>query len=46
LGHLKHHELANFCARIFNDLTSQTRSRLRSMQRRRTWISAFRQQAE
>ncbi|MFZ1099238.1 MAG: IS630 family transposase [Steroidobacteraceae bacterium] len=45
-GHLKHHELANFCARTFGELTCRTRNRLRSMQRRQTLISAFWQQAE
>jgi transposase len=45
-GHLKQHELGNFCARTFSDLTGQTRNRLRSMQRRRTLVSAFWQQAE
>ena len=45
-GHLKHHELGNFCARTFGELTSRARNRLRSMQRRQTLISAFWQQAE
>ena len=45
-GHLKQHELGNFCARTFNDLTTQTRNRLRSMQHRGILVSAFWQQAE
>jgi transposase len=45
-GHLKQHELGNFCPRTVGDLTSQTRNRLRSMQRRPTLVSAFWQQAE
>ena len=45
-GHLKHHELGNFCARTFGELTCRTRNRLRSMQHRHTLITAFWQQAE
>src|SRR5271170_6546321 len=45
-GHLKHHELGNFCARTFGELTYRTRNRLRSMQRRHTLVTAFWQQAE
>ena len=45
-GHLKHHELANYCARSFSDLSERTRSRLRSMQRRATLVTAFWKQAE
>jgi transposase len=45
-GHLKQHELGNFCARTFGELTHRTRNRLRSMQRRHTLVTAFWQQAE
>jgi len=45
-GHLKHHALANVCARSFADLKCLARSRLRSMQRRPSLITAFWQQAE
>jgi len=45
-GHLKQHELGNFCARTFGELTRHTRNRLRSMQRRSTLVTAFWQQAE
>jgi transposase len=45
-GHLKHHELANFCAHSFGELAYRARHRLRSMQRRRTLVTAFWQQAE
>jgi len=45
-GHLKHHELGNFCARTFGELTCRARNRLRSMQHRHTLITAFWQQAE
>jgi len=45
-GHLKHHELANLCARNLPDLKTRARDRLRPMQRRRSLISAFWHQAE
>jgi transposase len=45
-GHLKQHELGNFCARTFGELTHRARNRLRSMQRRQTLVTAFWQQAE
>lgn len=45
-GHLKQHELGNFCARTFGELTDRARNRLRSMQRRHTLVTAFWQQAE
>jgi transposase len=44
-GHLKQHELGNFCARTFGELTRRARNRLRSMQRRPTLVTAFWQQA-
>jgi hypothetical protein len=43
---LKQHELGNFCARTFGELTYRTRNRLRSMQRRHTLVTAFWKQAE
>jgi transposase len=45
-GHLKHHELGNYCARSFGELAFRTRNRLRSMQPRHTLVTAFWQQAE
>jgi len=45
-GHLKQHELGNFCARTFGELTGRARNRLRSMQRRSALITAFWKQAE
>lgn len=45
-GQLKQHELGNFCARTFSELTHHARNRLRSIQQRRTLITAFWQQAE
>src|ERR1700733_14991442 len=45
-GHLKQHELGNFCARTFGELTHRARNRLRSMQRRHILVTAFWQQAE
>ena len=45
-GHLKHHELPNRCAQNMTDLKTNTRNRLRSMQRRSTLVRAFWQQAE
>src|SRR6266513_272643 len=45
-GHLKQHELGNFCARTFGELTYRARNRLRSMQRRHTLVTAFWKQAE
>jgi len=45
-GHLKQHELGNFCARTFGEPTQRARNRLRCMQRRSTLITAFWKQAE
>lgn len=45
-GHLKQHELDNYCAANFAELQHRARGRLRSMQRRPTLITAFWQQAE
>src|ERR1700722_20036783 len=45
-GHLKQHELGNFCARTFSELTHRARNRLRSMQWRHTLVTAFWQQTE
>lgn len=45
-GHLKPHELGNFCPKTFGQLTDYARRRLRSMQRRSTLVSAFWKQAE
>ncbi|MGI8738508.1 MAG: transposase, partial [Gammaproteobacteria bacterium] len=45
-AHLKTHEVANFCAADFAQLTHFARRRLASMQRRSTLIRAFWQQAE
>ena len=46
-GHLKPHELGNFCPKDFAELADYARRRLRSMQQRRdTLVSAFWQQAE
>jgi hypothetical protein len=41
-----HYELPNRCAISMTDLKTHTRGRLRSMQRRRTLMRAFWQQAE
>lgn len=45
-GHLKYHELPNFCARNFAQLTDVARRRLRSMQRRPALVRAFWIQSE
>ena len=45
-GYLKSHAMPNFCARDLTDLRTHASSRLRSMQRRTTLITAFWQQAE
>ena len=45
-GYLKNHELSNFCARDFAQLTHTARRRLRSMQRRPILVTAFWKQAE
>lgn len=45
-GYLKTHELSNFCARDFAQLTHTARRRLRSMQRRPILVAAFWKQAE
>lgn len=45
-GYLKHHAMPNFCARDLTDLKHCASSKLRSMQRRLTLVSAFWQQAE
>lgn len=45
-GYYKEHELGNFCPDDFAHLGCFTRNRLRSMQRRRTLVTAFWQQVE
>lgn len=45
-GYLKQHELPNLCAQDFSQLTAFARTRLKSMQRRPTLITAFWKQAE
>ena len=40
-GHLKHHELANFCPKNLWDLSAHARRSLRRMRRRPTLIRAF-----
>lgn len=45
-GHLKHHEIANLCAKDLGELSPIARNRLRSMQRRPQLIRAFWKQAE
>lgn len=45
-GHLKPHELGNFCPSSFQHLTDFARRRLRSIQRRPTLVRAFWKQAE
>lgn len=45
-AHLKTHEVANFCAEDFGQLTHFARRRLASMQRRASLVRAFWQQAE
>lgn len=44
-GYCKQHELPNFCPKDFAHLNQVARSRLRSMQRRPTLVTAFWQQA-
>ena len=45
-GHLKQHEVPNFCAENLGQLKHFAGGRLRSMQRRPTLVTAFWQQAE
>jgi transposase len=45
-GYLKQHAMANFCAHDLAQLSEVARRKLRSMQRRRTLVSAFWKQAE
>jgi transposase len=45
-GHLKSHEVANFCPVNFTELKHFARRRLQSMQRRPTLVTAFWKQAE
>lgn len=45
-GHLKPHELGNFCPKNIGELSNFARRRLRSMQRRPTLVTAFWKQAE
>ena len=45
-GYCKQHELGNFCPRDLTHLGSFARRRLQSMQRRRTLVTAFWEQAE
>lgn len=45
-GYLKSHAMPNFCARDLPHLSTHARSRLRSMQRRKTLVTAFWKQAE
>ena len=45
-GYLKSHAMPNFCARDLPHLKSHASSRLRSMQRRSTLVTAFWRQAE
>jgi len=45
-GHLKHHELPNFCARNLSDLGAMAFRSLRRMRRRPALVSAFWRQAE
>lgn len=45
-GYLKRHAMPNYCAADFDDVSTQARSNLRSMQRRRTLVCAFWRQAE
>ena len=45
-GHLKHHELANFCAQNAWNLSLQATKALRRMRRRPRLIQAFWKQAE
>lgn len=45
-GYCKHHEVATFCPEDFAHLGRFARSRLRSMQRRRTLVAAFWEQTQ
>ena len=45
-GYLKHHAMPNYCARDLADLRQLASRNLRSMQRRRTLVTAFWKQAE
>jgi len=45
-GHLKHHELPNFCPRDLWHLGTEARRRLRRLQRRPALIVAFWKQAD
>lgn len=45
-GHWKQHELPNFCAKDFAQLSRHARRTLRRMQRRPTLVTAFWKQAE
>jgi transposase len=45
-GHLKHHAMANFCARDLVHLSRYARAKLRGAQRRPSLVRAFWQQAE
>jgi len=45
-GYLKHHAMPNYCARDLTDLRTLASRNLRSMQRRRTLVTAFWKQAE
>jgi transposase len=45
-GYLKHHAMPNYCARDLTDLRQRASRNLRSMQRRRTLVTAFWKQAE
>ena len=45
-GYCKQHEIANFCPKDLAQLGQVARGRLRSMQRRRTLVTAFWEQAQ
>lgn len=45
-AHLKQHEIGNLCATHLAQVSDMARRRLKSMQRRRTLVTAFWQQAE
>lgn len=45
-GHLKHHEIPNFCAKNLFQLSQTARKALRRMRRRPTLVTAFWRQAE
>src|SRR5690348_10636621 len=46
LGALEAYELANFCPKVFAELTVHARAKLRRTQRRKALIAAFWKQAE